>query len=110
MLQLTSKRLSIMAPATAALAANDTSGVLTQKLIERRACGARDVSIRIFYCGICHSDLHQLRGEWAIPNYYPMVPGHEIVGEVETVGAGVTKFAVGDRVGVGVFVDSCRCE
>ena len=90
------------------LAASDTSGVLEQQLISRRECGGHDVSIQIKYCGICHSDLHQLRGEWDISHYYPMVPGHEIVGVVESVGKEVTKFKAGDRVGVGVFVDSCR--
>jgi len=60
------------------------------------------------YCGICHSDLHQIRAEWKMNTYYPMVPGHEITGVVEGVGEKVTKFQIGDRVGVGVFVDSCR--
>ena len=90
------------------LAAEDTSGVLGRKLIQRRDCREHDVYIKIKYCGICHSDLHQIRAEWDMSIYYPMVPGHEIVGVVESVGESVTKFKEGDRVGVGCFVDSCR--
>lgn len=74
--------------------------------IERRPTGANDVRIAIAYCGICHSDLHQVRGEWA-GTIYPCVPGHEIVGQVTAVGDTVTGFAVGDTVGVGCMVDSC---
>jgi len=75
----------------------------------RREVGPRDVLIDIAYCGICHSDIHQARAEWApsIPSMYPMVPGHEIVGRISQVGADVTKFAVGDFAGIGCFVDSC---
>jgi len=91
-----------------ALAAKDTSGVLSRKYIQRRSPLGNDVVIDIHYCGICHSDLHQVRGEWPIDHYYPMVAGHEIVGVVQSVGDEVTKFKVGDRVGVGCFVDSCR--
>jgi alcohol dehydrogenase (NADP+) len=77
---------------------------------ERRDLGARDVLIEIMYCGICHSDIHQARGEWG-NSLYPMVPGHEIVGRVKETGAEVTKFKTGDIAGVGCFVDSCRaCE
>jgi len=65
------------------------------------------VLVDIHFSGICHSDLHQLRGEWGINTYYPMVPGHEMAGIVRAVGDKVTKFAPGDRVGVGVWVDSC---
>ena len=83
------------------LAAEDTSGVLGRKLIQRRDCREHDVYIKIKYCGICHSDLHQIRAEWDMSIYYPMVPGHEIVGVVESVGESVTKFKQGDRVGVG---------
>lgn len=75
--------------------------------IERRAPGPRDVQIEIAYCGICHSDLHTVRSEWA-GTRYPCVPGHEIVGHVSAVGAEVTGFEVGDAVGVGCMVDSCR--
>lgn len=74
--------------------------------IERRETGPTDVRIAIAYCGICHSDLHQVRGEWA-GTLYPCVPGHEIVGEITAVGGDVTGFAVGDTVGVGCMVDSC---
>jgi alcohol dehydrogenase (NADP+) len=75
----------------------------------RREVGPNDVLIDIAYCGICHSDIHQARAEWApmIPSIYPMVPGHEIVGRISQVGSEVTKFAVGDFAGIGCFVDSC---
>lgn len=78
--------------------------------IERRSLSPEDVLIDIKYCGICHSDIHFARGDWGkVP--YPAVPGHEIVGVVSEVGSEVTKYAVGDRVGVGCMVDSCReCE
>lgn len=75
--------------------------------IERRAPGPHDVAIAIAYCGICHSDLHQVRSEWA-GTLYPCVPGHEIVGHVTAVGDHVTQFKVGDTVGVGCLVDSCQ--
>jgi uncharacterized zinc-type alcohol dehydrogenase-like protein len=75
--------------------------------IERRNPRPNDVVIEIAYCGICHSDLHLVKGEWGGSNY-PMVPGHEIVGKVSQVGSAVTKYKIGDHVGVGCFVDSCR--
>ncbi len=75
--------------------------------IERRAPGARDVQIDIAYCGICHSDLHQVRSEWQ-GTKYPCVPGHEIVGEVTAVGGDVSRFKIGDTVGVGCLVGSCK--
>lgn len=75
--------------------------------IQRRAPGPRDVQIDIAYCGICHSDLHTARSEWP-GTLYPCVPGHEIVGSVSAVGGEVSKFKVGDVVGVGCMVDSCR--
>jgi uncharacterized zinc-type alcohol dehydrogenase-like protein len=75
--------------------------------IFRRALGEHDVQIEIAYCGVCHSDLHTVRGEWA-GTLYPCVPGHEIVGRVSTVGAHVSRFKEGDLVGVGCMVDSCR--
>lgn len=79
--------------------------------IERRAVGAHDVGIDILYSGICHSDIHQARDEWGGGSFYPMVPGHEILGRVVKVGTHVKKFKEGDIVGVGCFVDSCRtCE
>ncbi len=74
---------------------------------ERRELGAHDVHFDISYCGVCHSDIHQVRGEWG-NSMYPMVPGHEIVGRVVAVGAEVSKFAVGDLAGTGCLVDSCR--
>jgi uncharacterized zinc-type alcohol dehydrogenase-like protein len=78
--------------------------------IERREPGPNDVQIDIAYCGVCHSDLHTVRSEWG-GTLYPCVPGHEIVGHVSAVGPRVTRFAVGDTVGVGCLVDSCRhCE
>ena len=74
---------------------------------DRREVGPNDVALEIAYAGICHSDIHQVREEWG-PAIFPMVPGHEIAGTVTKVGAAVTKFKVGDLIGVGVFVDSCR--
>lgn len=77
---------------------------------ERRALGRNDVGFEILYAGICHSDIHQAREEWGAA-LFPMVPGHEIVGVVTSIGEDVSKFSVGDRIGVGVFIDSCRnCE
>ena len=78
--------------------------------IERRDLGPNDVSIDIAFAGICHSDIHTARDEWG-GTRFPVVPGHEIAGTVAAVGESVTRYAVGDRVGVGCFVDSCReCE
>jgi uncharacterized zinc-type alcohol dehydrogenase-like protein len=78
--------------------------------IPRRDVGPHDVLIDISYAGICHSDIHQAREEWGRA-IFPMVPGHEIAGTVREIGAAVTAHAVGDRVGIGCFVDSCReCE
>lgn len=75
--------------------------------IERRELGPDDVLIKIHYAGICHSDIHTGRGEWG-ETMFPLVPGHEIAGTVQEIGSAVTKHQVGDRVGVGCFVDSCR--
>ncbi len=75
--------------------------------IARRAPGAHDVQIEIVYCGVCHSDLHQVRLEWA-GTLSPCVPGHEIVGRVSEVGANVLGFRLGELVGVGCIVDSCQ--
>ncbi|MCW5581580.1 MAG: NAD(P)-dependent alcohol dehydrogenase, partial [Luteimonas sp.] len=75
---------------------------------ERRDPRPNDVVIDILYCGVCHSDIHQVRNEWGGGSLYPMVPGHEIVGTVAQVGREAKKFKVGDVVGVGCFVDSCR--
>jgi uncharacterized zinc-type alcohol dehydrogenase-like protein len=83
---------------------------LNQLGIDRRKATPHDVEIDILYCGVCHSDLHTARNEWH-GTVYPCVPGHEIVGSVRSVGSHVTKFKVGDLVGVGCMVDSCReCE
>jgi uncharacterized zinc-type alcohol dehydrogenase-like protein len=76
-------------------------------VFQRRDLRTNDVALDIHYAGICHSDIHQAREEWG-PALFPMVPGHEIAGIVTQVGPGVTKFKVGDRIGVGVFIDSCR--
>lgn len=75
-------------------------------VIERREPGPRDVQVAIRFCGVCHSDLHTARGEWG-HTPYPCVPGHEIIGDVTAVGAEVTRFAVGETVGVGCMVASC---
>ncbi|SLJ90603.1 NAD(P)-dependent alcohol dehydrogenase [Arthrobacter sp. P2b] len=80
---------------------------LVSTTIERRAAGPHDVLIEIKFAGICHSDIHTVRGDWG-PQQYPLVPGHEIAGVVTEVGSAVTKHAVGDRVGVGCMVNSCR--
>ncbi|MFD6286925.1 NAD(P)-dependent alcohol dehydrogenase [Streptomyces sp. NPDC060205] len=94
----------------AAYAAPAAKAPLERTTIERRPVGEQDVLIEIKFAGICHSDIHQAREGWG-EAIFPMVPGHEIAGVVTEVGSGVTKFAVGDRVGVGCMVDSCReCE
>lgn len=74
--------------------------------INRREPGEKDIMIDIHFCGICHSDIHTVRGDWG-PASYPVVPGHEIIGRVVVAGSGVTKYKVGDWVGVGCMVDSC---
>lgn len=74
--------------------------------IPRRPLGPTDVHIKIAYCGMCHSDMHKVKLEWG-PTPSPCVPGHEVVGHVDAVGAGVTKFKIGDTVGVGCFIGSC---
>ncbi|MFG3306537.1 NAD(P)-dependent alcohol dehydrogenase [Streptomyces wuyuanensis] len=90
-----------------AYAAPAAKAPLERTTIPRRAVGEHDVLIDIKYAGICHSDIHQARDGWG-EGIFPMVPGHEITGVVTEVGPGVTRFAVGDRVGVGCMVDSCR--
>lgn len=74
---------------------------------DRRDLGAHDIALEIAYAGICHSDIHQVAEEWG-PALFPMVPGHEIAGVVTSTGSAVTKFKSGDKIGVGVFIDSCR--
>jgi uncharacterized zinc-type alcohol dehydrogenase-like protein len=88
-------------------AAHDKTSPLVPYSFERREPAADDVVVEIDFCGICHSDIHQVRNEWG-GSIYPMVPGHEIVGRVSAVGSSVAKFKVGDLAGVGVLVDSCR--
>jgi len=90
-----------------AYAAQDASNPLVPFSIDRREPGPHDVQIDILYCGVCHSDLHTVRNEWK-NTIYPSVPGHEIVGKVVAVGKEVSRFKVGDAVGVGCMVDSCR--
>ena len=90
-----------------AYAAQSATTPLAPFSFERREPTARDVAIDILHCGVCHSDLHTVRSEWGQATY-PCVPGHEIVGRVKSVGDGVSKFKVGDIVGVGCMVDSCQ--
>jgi uncharacterized zinc-type alcohol dehydrogenase-like protein len=93
--------------ATRAFAAQNGQTPLAEISIDRRAPGPKDVAIDILYCGVCHSDLHTARGEWGGVRF-PSVPGHEIVGRVSAVGGEVASIAVGELVGVGCMVDSCR--
>jgi alcohol dehydrogenase (NADP+) len=87
-------------------APNSTSELIPFKF-QRREAGPQDVHFEILYCGVCHSDIHQVRDEWG-GSIYPMVPGHEIVGRVKSIGPEVKKFRKGDIVAVGCLVDSCR--
>jgi uncharacterized zinc-type alcohol dehydrogenase-like protein len=93
-----------------AYAASSASSGLAPASIQRRAPGRQDVHIDILYCGVCHSDLHQVRNEWqsVMPTVYPCVPGHEIVGRVVKAGSAVKSFKEGDLAAVGCMVDSCR--
>ena len=91
-------------------AAFDPTSPLRPFEFDRRAPGPRDVQIDILFCGVCHSDLHTVRSEWQ-STVYPCVPGHEVIGRVQKVGKGVSRFKEGDRVGVGCFVGSCgKCR
>src|SRR5262245_11271767 len=92
-----------------AYAAGSATTPLAPATIRRRAPGPKDVQLDVLYCGVCHSDLHQVRNEWqsAIPTAYPCVPGHEIVGRVARVGSAVRKFKEGDLAAVGCLVSSC---
>ncbi len=96
--------------ASRAYAAGSATSPLAPLTIRRRATAPQDVQIAILYCGVCHSDLHQVRNEWkdAMPTVYPCVPGHEIVGRVMKTGSAAKKFREGDLVAVGCMVDSCR--
>uniref|UniRef100_A0A7S0UZI6 Enoyl reductase (ER) domain-containing protein n=1 Tax=Polytomella parva TaxID=51329 RepID=A0A7S0UZI6_9CHLO len=87
--------------------AKEAGGAVEPLRFERRATGPNDVRFQIAYAGICHSDLHQVKNDWKMGSY-PMVPGHEIVGYVTEVGANVTKYKIGDAVGVGCLVNSCK--
>ena len=89
------------------LAALSKGAAFTSFDFDRRELGSHDVQIDIAYAGICHSDIHQVREEWG-PALFPMIPGHEIAGVVSAVGSFVTKFSIGDHIGVGGFIDSCR--
>ncbi len=95
-----------MSHARAYGAESETSGLAPMQ-IERREPRADDVAIEILYCGVCHTDIHFVENDWGM-SIYPLVPGHEIVGRVTAVGAEVDGFTVGDTVGVGCMVDSCR--
>lgn len=91
-------------------AAQDDSGILSPFYFSRRVTGEDDVRFKVMYCGICHTDHHFLKNHWGISSY-PLVPGHEIVGVVTETGSNVTKFKLGDKVGVGCMIGSCRsCE
>ncbi|XP_075646231.1 putative mannitol dehydrogenase [Castanea sativa] len=88
-------------------AARDTSGLLSPFNFSRRATGEKDVTFKVLFCGICHSDLHMVKNEWG-SSIYPLIPGHEFVGVVTEVGSKVQKFKVGDKVGVGCMVGACH--
>lgn len=90
-----------------AYAALDSKSPLVPYTFQQRQARPDDVIIDIEYCGVCHSDLHQARNDWGFSRY-PIVPGHEVIGRVKSIGASVTKFKVGDLVGIGCMVDSCR--
>ncbi|EPZ51184.1 alcohol dehydrogenase, catalytic domain, GroES-like family [Bacteriovorax sp. BAL6_X] len=90
------------------IAAKSPKAKLEPYNFERRSPNANDIVIDIKFCGICHSDIHMARDEWGLGTPFPLVPGHEIAGVVREVGANVKKYKVGDRVGVGCLVDSCR--
>lgn len=91
-------------------AAQNAESNLAPWAFKRREVGGTDILIDILYCGVCHSDLYSIRNDW-FPGIFPMVPGHEIVGRVAKIGSGVTKYNIGDLVGVGTMVDSClECE
>jgi uncharacterized zinc-type alcohol dehydrogenase-like protein len=92
---------------TIGYAAQTATSELAPFAFERRDLRGNDVAIEILYCGVCHSDLHQARNDWGFSTY-PLVPGHEIVGRVTSVGADVTLYKAGDKVAVGCIVDSCQ--
>ena len=88
-------------------AAMDAASPLARMEFEREEAGEREVQIQVLYCGVCHSDIHQVKNEWS-NTVYPCVPGHEVVGMVTALGTGVTGHAIGDMVGVGCMIESCR--
>ncbi len=92
---------------TDAMAGYSETGPLKPMKLQRRALGAKDVAIRVDYCGVCHSDIHTIHGDWG-KIQYPQVVGHELAGTVVAVGSSVSNFDIGSRVGVGTMVDSCR--
>lgn len=94
-------------PNTKAYAAHGVNQPLKPFEFDRREPGSNDVEIDVHFCGVCHSDLHSVNGDWGV-NAFPLVPGHEVVGVVTRVGGGVRRFRQGDKVGVGCMVDSCR--
>jgi len=102
----TLKAHTLKPPLVRAYGAQSQTGPIEPMTIERRALLPDDVAIDILYCGVCHSDIHMIRGEWG-EQHYPLVPGHEFVGRVCAVGAAVTRFSPGDIAGVGCMVDSC---
>ncbi len=92
---------------TKGYAVHNSNDQLAPWSFERRDVGPNDIQIEIHYCGVCHSDIHQVRSEWG-PAKYPMVPGHEIVGRITNIGSDVKQFSVGDLAGVGCMVNSCQ--
>ena len=92
---------------TVGYAAHSADSALVPYHFERRDLRANDVAIEITYCGVCHSDLHTVNGDWG-PQPYPLIPGHEIVGVVTAIGGDVQHYKVGDKVAVGCMVDSCQ--
>ncbi|MEZ0049156.1 putative zinc-type alcohol dehydrogenase-like protein [Mycobacterium sp. MAA66] len=96
-----------MTTTVSAYSAASATSPLVKTTIERREVGPHDVAFDVKFAGICHSDIHTVKSEWG-PANYPVVPGHEIAGVVTAVGSEVTKYQVGDHVGVGCFIDSCR--
>jgi len=92
---------------TTGYAAESVGAALTPYSFERRALRANDVAMEILFCGVCHSDLHMARNDWGMA-VYPLVPGHEIIGRVIDIGSDVTRYKIGDTVGVGCMVDSCQ--
>lgn len=89
------------------MAAYSAAGPLKRMAFQRRALGPKDVAIKLHYCGVCHSDIHTIHGDWG-PVQYPQIVGHELAGEVVAAGASAGRFKLGSRVGVGCMVNSCR--